>query len=235
MSPPSPPPPERVAFDLTLSFDNGPEPEVTPGVLDLLAQRAIPASFFVMGRKLAAPGARDQAERAKAEGHWIGNHTWSHGVPLGLRTDAGVAEAEIGRTQDLLGELAHPDRLFRPNSGGVLGHGLLNREAADYLRDGAYTCVTWNAVPGDYRDPDGWVETALAQCAAQPWTLLVLHDLPNGAMANLPRFLDLAAERGARFRQDFPPCCLPMVCGEARPALTRYVSVEVADASAGRG
>ncbi len=63
-------------FDLTLSFDNGPEPGTTPGVLDILRRRGLAASFFVIGRKLQDPDARRCAARAQAEGHWIGNHTW---------------------------------------------------------------------------------------------------------------------------------------------------------------
>lgn len=213
-----------MAFDLTLTFDNGPEPEVTPGVLDVLAARGIKASFFVLGHKLDLPGRRALCERAKAEGHWIGNHTWSHGEPLGRRSDTGAAEAEIGRTQALLGDLVHPDRLFRPNAGGELGPWLLNREAADYLIRGGYTCVTWSAVPRDYADPDGWVETALEQCRGRPWTLMVLHDLPNGAARHLPRFLDEAERLGARFRQDYPPDCLPIVRGEAGRTLASLMS-----------
>ena len=213
-----------MAFDLTLTFDNGPEPEVTPGVLDVLAARDIKTSFFVIGQKLAMPGRRAFAERAKADGHWIGNHTWSHGAPLGERADAGAAAAEIGRTQALLGDLVHPDRLFRPNAGGQIGPSMLNREAADYLRDGGYTCVTWNAVPRDWAEPEGWVETALAQCEARTWSLMVLHDLPTGAMRRLPQFLDEAARRGARFRQDFPPECLPMIHGEATAALAHLIA-----------
>ena len=65
-------------FDLTLSFDNGPEPDVTPAVLDILARRNLRATFFVIGDKLAQPGRRALAERAHAEGHWIGNHSYTH-------------------------------------------------------------------------------------------------------------------------------------------------------------
>jgi peptidoglycan/xylan/chitin deacetylase (PgdA/CDA1 family) len=212
-------------FDLTLTFDNGPEPDVTPGVLDCLAASSIRASFFVMGQKLAEPGRRALTERAHAEGHWIGNHTWSHGVPLGRRgEEEGAAEAEIGRTQALLGPLAHPDRLFRPNAGGELGPQLLSRAAETFLRAGGYTCVTWNAVPRDYRDPEGWVERALEQCAGRAWTVMVLHDLPNGAMKRLPEFLDAVIARGGRFRQDFAPDCLPMRRGEPTEAFARYVT-----------
>lgn len=211
-------------FDLSLSFDNGPEPEVTPAVLDLLAARDIRATFFLLGRKLVLPGARVVAERAHAEGHWIGNHTWSHGLPLGARPGLEVAEAEIGRTQAELGALSHPDRLFRPHGGGAVGPQLMSPAVVDYLKAGAYTCVLWNAVPRDYADPEGWVDRALAECASRPWTAMVLHDLPNGAMAHLPRFLDEALAAGARFRQGFPPECTPIVRGEVRGDLDAFVT-----------
>ncbi|MEJ1975944.1 MAG: hypothetical protein WDN49_07365 [Acetobacteraceae bacterium] len=77
-----------------------------------------------------------------------------------------------------------------------------------------FSCVLWNAVPRDWEDPEGWVETALAQCAARPWTLLVLHDLPTGAMRQLDRFFDAVDAKGGRIRQDFPPDCVPIRQGE---------------------
>jgi peptidoglycan/xylan/chitin deacetylase (PgdA/CDA1 family) len=88
--------------ELTLTFDNGPEPDVTPHVLDTLARHSVRATFFVLGRKLATASGRKLAERAHAEGHWIGNHTFSHATPLGFVHDAGVVASEIGRTQDLI-------------------------------------------------------------------------------------------------------------------------------------
>ena len=44
-------------------------------------------------------------------------------------------------------------------------------------------------MPGDWRDPDGWLERALSDCQSRDWTLLVLHDMPNGAMAHLEEFI----------------------------------------------
>jgi len=216
-------------FDLTLSFDNGPEPDVTPGVLEVLARRGLRASFFVIGRKLAEPGRRALAERARAEGHWIGNHSYTHSLPLGLSTGEDSAEHEIGRTQELMGGLADPRKFFRPSGGGGnLDRRLLSPSAADYLQRGRYTCVLWNSIPRDWDDPEGWVERALAHCRAQPWTLTVLHDVPSGAMRHLERFLDAAHAEGARIRQEFPPACVPIVEGVPVLPLAEYVAAQTA-------
>ncbi len=212
-------------FDLTLSFHNGPEPDATPAVLDVLARRGVRATFFVIGEKLAQPARRKLAERAHAEGHWIGNHSYTHARPLGLRTEPNIAEREIGRTQELLGALAHPKKYFRPfGGGGHLDRRLLNPSVVDYLQRGGFTCVLWNAIPRDWDDPDGWVARALEQCRATAWTLMVLHDLPTGAMRHLERFLGQVAAAGGRMRQDFPPACMPIVEGMAVAPLDAYVS-----------
>ncbi len=214
-------------FDLTLTFDNGPEPDATPGVLDTLARRGVRTTFFVIGQKLAMPGRRALCERTQSEEHIVGNHTWTHSGPLGARQGADVAIAEIGRTQDEIGGLSSPNRYFRPQGGGgKLGPHLLSRDAAGLLQSGGYTCVLWHAIPRDWDDADGWVERALKQCSERAWTLMVLHDVPSGAMRHLERFLDLVSERGGRFRQDFPPDCLPVVDGIATDRLGQYVTAK---------
>jgi peptidoglycan/xylan/chitin deacetylase (PgdA/CDA1 family) len=210
---------------VTLSFDNGPEPDATPRVLEVLARCGVQATFFVLGTKLADPARRALAARAHAEGRWIGNHTKSHAVPLGLIADASIISQEILETQALIGELAHPDRLFRPfGGGGALGAHLLNPSALKILQEHRMTCVLWNAVPRDWKHPHGWLEVALAQCRAQPWSLVVLHDLPNRAMDHLAEFIDRVRAEGGRFRQDFPPDCVPLLRGEAVRPLEPYVA-----------
>ena len=208
-----------------LTFDNGPEPEVTPGVLAVLARRRIPATFFVVGRKLRDPAARACAERAKAEGHAIGNHTLTHGEPLGRR-GAAEAVAEIAEADALLGALHGPERLFRPNGGGgALGPHLLNRAAADHLVAQRHTVWLWNAVPGDFRDPDGWPATAQAMLrAATETVLLVLHDKPNGAMRHLDRVLGEAMDAGAQFGAAPPDACVPLRNGVAGEGFAGFVT-----------
>lgn len=213
-------------FDLTLTFDNGPDPDVTPDVLDILARRGIKTTFFVIGEKLARAEGRMLASRAHAEGHWIGNHSWTHSIPLGERREPDIAEREIGRTQKAICNLAHAHRYFRPfGGGGNLDRRLLNPAVVKFLEAGKYSCVLWNSIPRDWDDPLGWVERALGQCRAQPWTLMVLHDLPTGAMRHLDRFLDKVGNAGGRLRQDFPADCMPIVDGIVVRPIEDYVAL----------
>ena len=192
--------------EVTLSFDNGPEPQVAPQVLDVLRGRGITATFFVLGPTIAEPARHALARRTHEDGHWIGNHTFSHDHPLGDCTgEAGHAEAEIGRAEALLGTLWHPDPLFRPvGGGGRIRPHLLSPEGCAHLSAQAQTVMLWSAVPGDWHDPEGWPERAMRQCLAEPRPVLVLHDLPTGAMRHFDRFLGRLSDAGARFRQDFP-------------------------------
>ncbi|MCB4822796.1 polysaccharide deacetylase family protein [Roseicella aerolata] len=213
------------AQPICLTFDNGPEPEVTPGVLTILARRRIPAMFFVVGEKLRDPARRALAARARAEGFPIGNHTLTHGTPLGRRGGA-EAVAEIKACDALLGDLREPDRLFRPNGGGgALGPHLLNASAARHLQAGGHTVVLWNAIPRDFDDPEGWPERALAQHAAATGpVLMVLHDLPNGAMRHLDRVLGRLQDRGAEFLAEPPASCVPIRRGIPAPGLAACIS-----------
>jgi len=210
---------------VTLSFDNGPDPEVTGNVLDVLGAAGVRSTFFVIGEKLGDRGCRTRAERARAEGHWIGNHSLTHSKPFGRREDRDGAEDEIGRAQRMIGSLAHPDRLFRPfGGGGALDSGLLNRKVVDYLCAGGFSCVLWNCIPRDWEDPGGWPERALAQCRATPWSVVVLHDLPTGSMLNLERFLGLLRGAGAEIVQEFPPECVPILRGRVMFPVDQYIA-----------
>jgi peptidoglycan/xylan/chitin deacetylase (PgdA/CDA1 family) len=214
---------------LCLTFDNGPEPEVTPGVLATLARRGIPATFFLIGEKLRDPARLALAERMRAEGFAVGNHTLSHGTPLGRRPGP-EAVAEIAGCDALLGGLREPGRLFRPNGGGgMLGAHLLNPAAVRHLQEGGHTVVLWNAVPRDFDDPKGWPDRARAQhAAATEPVLMVLHDLPNGAMRQLDRVLGAWQDQGVEFRAEPPEGCVPIRRGVAMPGMASCVSAELA-------
>jgi len=219
---------ERV-HRVTLTFDNGPEPEVTPGVLDCLAKHDVKATFFVLGRKVIERANTRIAQRARAEGHLIGNHTFSHSTPLG-ELDGAAALAEFERTEQALdwlqiGAAPQQQRLFRPYGGkGAVGPHLLHPAVVEKMLAGGYTCVIWNSVPGDFRHPNDWVDVALADCVERPWSLMVLHDLPNGAMAHLDGFIRRLRAQGIEITQDFPPECTPIVNGKIVLPMAQYVS-----------
>jgi len=209
---------------VTLTFDNGPSPATTPYVLDVLAERRLPAIFFVVGTMLREPSARPLLQRARADGHHVGNHSMHHRVPLGEDVAADVVEREIVATRDALGELAGPDRLFRPfGRGGLIGPHLFNGRVVDHLCTDGYTVVLWNSVPHDWDDPTGWPCRARADIDANDHTVVVLHDLPTGAMEALPTFLDDLLADDVCFGVDVPDSCAPIRDGTIRWSLDHLV------------
>lgn len=206
---------------MTLSFDNGPWPGITDHVLRVLDDFSVKATFFLVGDRLLDPPSRHLAETAHAAGHWLGNHTMTHGAPLGERGPEAV-QREIGDMNALLGDLAHEQRFFRPNGRGRVGPHLLSARAVEYLRDDAATIVLWTHVPKDKGVAvDAWVEDAKSAVRSRDWSLLVLHDRPSGhdnpagSMAYLARFLAWAREEQIEIVQEMPATCTPMLRGRA--------------------
>jgi peptidoglycan/xylan/chitin deacetylase (PgdA/CDA1 family) len=198
---------------VTLSFDNGPEPDVTPHVLDTLAKHDLKASFFVIGRKAATPEGRALSVRAKAEGHWIGNHTFSHTQPLG-ELDRVAALREFDQAEEALAWLDQRPRLFRPyGRQGKKGEHLFHPALIERFVSGGFSTVLWNCVVGDWKDPDGWMNTAFPLCTSGGHKLLVLHDQPSGAMRHLDTFLARLRDANVPIVQDFPDDCVPIRAG----------------------
>ncbi len=210
---------------VTLSFDNGPDENVTPRVLDLLQKYKIRTTFFVIGQKIANSTCRKIMERAVEEGHWIGNHTFTHDVPLGQQQDAAAPFSEIGRTQELIGSLAHAAKWFRPNGAkGNLDNRLLSQAALKMLRDEHYSCVLWSCVPGDLWDNNDWVEKSFQEIDANPWGLLVLHDIARGCIVRLDEFLERLASSEIKIEQQFPERYVPIFQGGVVAPIERFVT-----------
>ena len=224
-------PPQRQIADamtpqrVTLTFDNGPTPGTTEGVLEILDREKIRSTFFVIGRNLADPAAAALARKAHSAGHWIGNHTFSHSVALGDRPDPDHAAREIGDSQRAIGDLSHPNKLFRPygNSGRIGAH-LLSQAAIAYLLANRFQTVLWNNVPGDWKDASGWVERCLDEVLKNQWSVVVLHDIEEGCLPRLSELILRLNDLNVTFEQDYPESVVLTRAGKIINISSTYVS-----------
>jgi len=100
---------------VAITLDDGPDPQVTPLVLDMLREAGATASFFLIGRK--AEQHPELVARMIAEGHSVENHSWAHSHRFAF-SGPGRFRAEIGRAQQSLARLAgEPPRFFRAPAG----------------------------------------------------------------------------------------------------------------------
>jgi peptidoglycan-N-acetylglucosamine deacetylase len=121
---------------IALTFDDGPDPRVTPALLDLLARKKVPAAFFCIGKYVTAHPAL--AARIAAEGHLLANHTYNHKWSTVLMRRTGLT-SEIAQTQSAIQQAtgitpAH----FRPPIG------LTNPHYASVLKQMNLTMVGWS-------------------------------------------------------------------------------------------
>ncbi|HZO11769.1 MAG TPA: polysaccharide deacetylase family protein [Polyangiaceae bacterium] len=157
-----------------LTFDDGPHPEHTPALLDVLAREHVPATFFVVGARARAHP--NLVRRMAAEGHTVGHHSYSHGDPE--TTNARILAAEAAETSALLADiLSEPPRLFRPP------HGKLTVAKLVRLWARGQSIVLWNVDPRDYLHPI--VDFFSAQ-PLQSGDIVLLHDTHPHAAAAIP-------------------------------------------------
>jgi peptidoglycan/xylan/chitin deacetylase (PgdA/CDA1 family) len=199
---------------LTLTFDNGPDPTWTPHVLDVLAKHDIKATFFTIGRKVDfGQDSREILGRAHGEGHWIGTHTYNHVYSLGDIDRPDAFAIEVEQSFEAVGDLAHPDLLFRPFcNAGIINDRIFKKQDVELLEQGGYTCIFFNSLPHDWDDGEGWVGRGLEDVQTRDWSTIVLHDIvgyPEGTdarpMARLDDFIVAAHEAGHEFVQEFSP------------------------------
>ncbi len=117
-----------------LTFDDGPIPEATPFVLDVLRERGIKATFFMVGQN--AERYPELAQAVRDEGHSIGNHTYNHYA--GFRHSIRTYTQNVSRADSIL-----HSKLFRPP------HGWLRPSQYLWLKRN-FTIVMWDLVTRDY-------------------------------------------------------------------------------------
>jgi peptidoglycan/xylan/chitin deacetylase (PgdA/CDA1 family) len=180
---------------VALTFDDGPDPTDTPKLLDLLREKDVKATFFVVGKR--ADQYPEIVRRAWAEGHLIANHTWSH-YSLFCFLMPGRLRAEIERGSESIRSICgFRPRFFRSPVG--LRHPLL----APYLEDAELEYVSWSIRTRDTLTANSSVLARRILSKAASGDIILLHDhLPRGAAAMreiLPRVIDELRDRGFQF------------------------------------
>ena len=180
----------RPSPDVTLTFDNGPDPEATPRVLDVLRRARAEGDVLRRRASSCARTARSPSARV-AEGHWIGNHTLTHPRPLGAGRRARARRSRPPRRE--LGALGAPGPALPPVGRGRRPRaGPAQPARRRHARRRRLHLRALERGPGRLGGRGGWVERALRQIAARDWTLLVLHDVAGACADRLEEFLDRA-------------------------------------------
>ncbi len=176
---------------LALTFDDGPHHSLTPHLLDILAARRIRASFFVIGNRAA----RNPLilGRMAAEGHEIGNHTWSHPRLVGLPDETVLAQ--IDRTAQVVGDIVgRAPVVMRPP------YGEITAAQREFIRtERQLPTVLWSVDPEDWRRPSPLVVRQRILDQAHPGAIVLAHDIVASTVAAMPATLDALIERGYAF------------------------------------
>jgi peptidoglycan/xylan/chitin deacetylase (PgdA/CDA1 family) len=183
-----------------LTFDDGPNPDATPRILDTLARAGVPAAFFLVGRD--AREHPDLVRRIRDEGHVIGNHSYSHAYFPELTPDE--VREEIADTNRILEDiLGTPPVLFRyPHGESSPAADVVLRELR--LSDG----VLWHwdsSLPGDFECPGAAAVQKFVLTEAVDQAAVLLHDAndvldcPVDQWEYLPRTIDALKAKGFDF------------------------------------
>ncbi|MEZ5723418.1 MAG: polysaccharide deacetylase family protein [Paracoccaceae bacterium] len=176
---------------VAMTFDDGPHPTLTPALLDMLKERQIRATFYVIGRNVQRYP--DIVRRMVDEGHEIGNHSWSHPFLSRLGTDGLLRE--LDRTSDAVYKAVQriPTTL-RPPYGA-----LTDRQADVVAKSRDMPTVLWSVDPEDWRRPGSDVVASRIVRKSQPGAIILTHDIHAPTVRAMPWALDGLAERGFDF------------------------------------
>ena len=170
--------PREAGRRIALTFDDGPDPEWTPRVLDILATHGVRGTFFLVGHRAAR--APETARAIAAGGHEIGSHGWSHASLW--RCGPWKTAEEIDRAQATLTELGGtPPRFFRPP------WGMVNAAMFPVLRTRGLRPVFWSIQPEGLRAAAAAAQASYVVRRAHPGAIVDLHDAEGtpGAPARL--------------------------------------------------
>lgn len=151
---------------IAFTFDDGPNPKTTPELLQVLREKNVKATFFVLGEN--AKVHPELVEKALSEGHEIGSHSYTHRHLKNL-SQAECAE-ELDKADAMIRTVAPGPTLFRP-PGGLYNEGVL----AEAGKRG-YTTILWSIDPTDWKRPGVDYVVKEVMKKAKPGGIVLMHD-----------------------------------------------------------
>ena len=170
---------------IALTFDDGPRRETTTRLLDGLQERGASATFFLVGEEIE--GNEDLVERMKAEGHQVGNHTWSH-VRLGGTSSETVSQ-EVRMTEEALEELLGEKGYWLRPPYGLVDEGM----------EISVPMVKWSVDPRDWEKRNTAQVTQAVLRDARPNSIILLHDIYPTSVEAALQIVDALEEEGYWF------------------------------------
>ena len=176
---------------LAMTFDDGPHPSLTPKLLDILKERNIKCTFFVIGKN--AKMYPKIIQRMIAEGHEVANHTWTH-CSLTSRSDAQI-RSELQQSEDALVAAAnYRPHLIRPP------YGAINTRVKQFMfSEFGYSTIMWSVDPQDWRRPGVSVVTSRLVNGARPGSIMLAHDIHPPTIQAMPSMFDQLLAKGYQF------------------------------------
>lgn len=153
---------------VALTFDDGPDPEFTPRVLEILAREEVTATFFVVGERARAN--RDLLREIDRQGHLIGNHSFSHAWNINFSLRAGLTREICDCSDAIEAAIGKRPQFYRAP------HGFKNPALGDVLAKHAMTCVGWQVRGFDAVRSNADAIARRLVLKAKPGGILLLHD-----------------------------------------------------------
>ncbi|SEG67150.1 delta-lactam-biosynthetic de-N-acetylase [Paenibacillus sp. UNC499MF] len=181
--------------ELYLTFDNGYENGCTPKILDVLKAKQVPAAFFVTGHFVEDKP--ELVKRMTAEGHLIGNHSWSH--PDMSQIPDEKIKTELDRVKNAVANLTGVQTMafMRPP------RGIFSDRVLEASKQQGYTNVFWSVAYKDWdvKDQKGW-KYAYDKVIAQlhPGAVILLHSISKDNTDALDKIIDEAHKQGYEFK-----------------------------------
>ena len=176
---------------IAMTFDDGPSAENTPRLLEMLKQRNIKVTFFLIGQNVAANP--DLVRRILADGHEIGNHSWTHPQLSKLSDDR--VTMEITKTQDAIKDASgFTPTLLRPP------YGAITPRQREWVEDRfGLNVILWSVDPFDWKRPGASVITQRILSQVRPGAIILSHDIHKQTVDAMPATLDGLIAKGYKF------------------------------------